>query len=57
MSISMLFSAHPQPGRIFEAVNSLKEARPVIAPHTKIINQWRAEVAGPNTGTLYSVLS
>jgi hypothetical protein len=57
MSISMLYSVHPQPGRIFEAIASLTEARTFLEPHAHVLNQWRAEVAGPNTGTLYTVLN
>ena len=57
MSISMLYSIHPLPGRIFEAIASSAEARSLLAPHASVCNQWRSEVAGANTGALHTVLT
>jgi hypothetical protein len=57
MSLTLLFSAHPAPGRIVEARTSLADARSLLARHCPNVNQWRAEIAGANTGTLYTSLT
>jgi hypothetical protein len=57
MTVHLLITVPPKHGREQEVISTSAELRAVMAAHAPLVHQWRATIAGPTTGNIYSVMS